>query len=289
MKEEDYPALLKSAEDLSGRNQLNFNRAIQWQLYLLITTAVLTILYQGEAEIALIQAILMLGALSCSIYLASIRPDRLWYAGRAVSESIKTLTWRYISKAEPFDERSLKNRNADQLFQIRLKAVVDQNKDITSRFSKFLDGKQITQEMVRVRALSEKERIQFYSEKRIADQKIWYSKKSDINRKKAKIFFVCLIGANALGIIFAIARILYPKAPFWPTDVFVALSGAALTWMQTKRFTDLANSYALAAHEINLLGEQAKHITPDNFSSFVGDAENAFSREHTQWVARQDS
>jgi hypothetical protein len=29
-------------------------------------------------------------------------------------------------------------------------------------------------------------------------------------------------------------------------------------------------------------------MNEDEFSVFVGDAENAFSREHTQWVARKD-
>jgi hypothetical protein len=62
-----------------------------------------------------------------------------------------------------------------------------------------------------------------------------------------------------------------------------------LSWMQAKRFSELAASYALAAHEISLIKEQS--LLPDTdekFSLFVGDAENAFSREHTQWVARKD-
>ena len=51
----------------------------------------------------------------------------------------------------------------------------------------------------------------------------------------------------------------------------------------------VAASYALAAHEIGLIKEQSLlPDTPEKFSLFVGDAENAFSREHTQWVARKD-
>lgn len=34
--------------------------------------------------------------------------------------------------------------------------------------------------------------------------------------------------------------------------------------------------------------EYALPETDEKFSVFVGDAENAFSREHTQWVARKD-
>jgi len=67
------------------------------------------------------------------------------------------------------------------------------------------------------------------------------------------------------------------------------MAASVLSWMQAKRFSELAASYALAAHEISLIREKSMlPNTPDEFSQFVGDAENAFSREHTQWVARKD-
>ena len=60
--------------------------------------------------------------------------------------------------------------------------------------------------------------------------------------------------------------------------------------MQAKRFTELSASYALTAHEITLIREQADELKKDeHLSTFVGDAENAFSREHTQWEARKDN
>ena len=59
--------------------------------------------------------------------------------------------------------------------------------------------------------------------------------------------------------------------------------------MQAKRYSELAASYALTAHEISLIREQALNpSTEEEFSKFVSDAENAFSREHTQWSARRD-
>jgi hypothetical protein len=70
----------------------------------------------------------------------------------------------------------------------------------------------------------------------------------------------------------------------------VALAASTLSWIQAKRFSELSASYALAAHEISFIKEQAASIKKDdNLSQFVGDAENAFSREHTQWVARKDT
>lgn len=70
---------------------------------------------------------------------------------------------------------------------------------------------------------------------------------------------------------------------------FIAAAASILTWIQAKRFSELAASYTLAAHEINIIKSQAlDEMNEDEFSVFVGDAENAFSREHTQWVARKD-
>ena len=140
-----------------------------------------------------------------------------------------------------------------------------------------------------MRAKSLVERKIMYSETRIKDQLSWYAKKAAFNRKKSQYFFWALIGINVIAVIFAAFRIIYINQPFWPTDVFVAIAASILSWMQAKRFSELSASYALAAHEINLIKEQA--LLPDtdeNFSVFVGDAENAFSREHTQWVARKD-
>lgn len=105
----------------------------------------------------------------------------------------------------------------------------------------------------------------------------------------SQYFFWILIGVNIIAVICTALRMIYIELAFWPTDVFVAIAASILSWMQAKRFSELAASYTLASHEIGLIKEQS--LLPDThekFSLFVGDAENAFSREHTQWVARKD-
>ncbi len=68
------------------------------------------------------------------------------------------------------------------------------------------------------------------------------------------------------------------------------MAGGVLTWIQVKRFQEIATAYALTAHEIGIVrGHLADSDTDEEFSEFVKDAENAFSREHTQWVVRQSS
>jgi hypothetical protein len=287
MKKEDFPALYRSASALTHESQKHFFFALKLHLVLLVVGAVLSVVNISTWEIAVLQAFAFLGALSCSIYLFTKRPDRYWYAGRAVAESIKTITWRFVSRAEPFNTDDAASRSS---FHQKLRAIIDQNKDVAGALSSELDGAQVTDAMIKIRALPLEDRKAVYSDSRIKDQLTWYAKKAAFNRKASRNFFAALILTNVIAVICAVLRVRFLTTPVWPTDVFVAIAASLLSWMQAKRYSELASSYALAAHEISLIREQALLAgTDDAFSSFVGDAENAFSREHTQWVARKDA
>lgn len=286
MLEQDFPALYRSADQLSLASQNHFFRALKTHLLMLVLAAVLSIINVPHWSVAALQLLALLAALGCSIYLFSMRPDKLWYAGRAVAESIKTVTWRYVCRAEPFHCEDLVARND---FRQTLKAIVEQNREVCQTLTDYLDGAQITPVMDQIRSDALEKRRETYANNRVSDQLSWYAKKAAFNRKMSKVFFWALIAVNAIAVVFAILRIVHPDQPFWPTDVFVAIAASLLSWMQAKRFSELASSYALAAHEISLIKEQSMSAeTNAKFSTFVGDAENAFSREHTQWVARKD-
>lgn len=286
MQEQDFPALYRSADGLSLSSQICFFRALKVHLLLLVIAAILSIVSIPHWTVAALQLLALLGALGCSIYLFSIRPDKFWYAGRAVAESIKTVTWRYVCRAEPFHGD---DANARNIFRETLKAVVEQNRELCQSLSEHLDGAQITVVMEQMRGRSLEERKATYASDRIGNQLSWYAKKAAFNRCMSKGFFWALIATNSVAVVCAALRIAIVDQPFWPTDVFVAAAASLLSWMQAKRFSELAASYALAAHEISLIKEQSLlSDTDDKFSLFVGDAENAFSREHTQWVARKD-
>lgn len=286
MKEQDFPALYLSANDLSLTSQANFFNALKVHLILLVSAAVLSVVSIPHWLVGVLQVTCLLGALFCSIYLFGKRPDRHWYLGRAVAESIKTITWRYISRAEPFQAEDAIARSE---FHQKLKAIVKQNKDVAQAFTNYLDSPQITDVMTQMRAHPLEKRRATYANDRIKDQLTWYANKSSFNRKTSDKCFIALIVINIVAVISAVIRINFISTPFWPTDIFVAAAASMLSWMQAKRYSELAASYALAAHEIGLIREQS--LLPDSdekFSFFVGDSENAFSREHTQWIARQD-
>jgi hypothetical protein len=286
MQEQDFPALYRSADDLSLTSQRDFFKALRVHLITLVLAAILSIISIPHWSIAVCQLLALLGALGCSIYLFAMRPDRFWYAGRAVAESIKTITWRYVCRAEPFQKDDATARND---FHQKLKQIVEQNREVCRSLTQELDGQQFTPAMEKLRAQSLEERRAAYAESRIKNQLVWYAKKAAFNRKMSRRFFWLLIGVNAIAVMCAALRVAHVDLPFWPTDAFVATAASVLSWMQAKRFSELAASYALTAHEISLIKEQSLlQDTSDKFSLFVGDAENAFSREHTQWVARKD-
>jgi Na+/melibiose symporter-like transporter len=285
MQQQDYPALYRSADRLSLDSQKHFFRVLKAYLVMLVVTAILSIISIKNLSLSVQQLIALLGALGCSIYLYSMRPERLWYAGRAVAESIKTITWRYVCRAEPFQCDDSIARNG---FHQTLKAIVEQNREVCQSLTEHLDVNQFTPVMEQMRAWSLEERRANYAKSRIKDQLTWYARKTAFNRQMSNGFFLALIVTNALAVVCAIFRIVFAEQPFWPTDVFVATAACILCWMQANRFTELAASYALASHEISLINEQS--MLPDSdekFSLFVADSENAFSREHTQWVARK--
>ncbi len=58
------------------------------------------------------------------------KPEDIWYNGRAVAESVKTRTWRWVMKAEPYDKAE-SNEQIKREFLKDLKAILDQNRSLS--------------------------------------------------------------------------------------------------------------------------------------------------------------
>lgn len=286
MKEQDFPALYRSADKLSLDSQKHFFCILTIHLVVLVIAAVLSVVNTTDKWIYVLQLLALIAALGCSVYLWTFRPDRYWYAGRAVAESVKTITWRYVSRAEPFQTEDAIAKND---FKQSLKMIFEQNQDVCSKLIDYANQEQFTDVMQEMRSSPLDNRKKNYCEKRIRDQRDWYAKKAVFNKKRANLFFWCLIIANFIGVVLAILKVAEINPIYLPVDVIITLAASLLSWIQAKRFTELSASYALTAHEIGFINEKLATIdSEDDFSKFVGDAENAFSREHTQWAARRD-
>ncbi len=284
---DSFSGLYQSADQTS----LNAQQAYFWGLFayltLLVTAALVSFIWPLDVYGALGSASLFLVTLTILIALRVKRPDDLWYNGRAVAESVKTRSWRWMMRAEPYED-SENVEIVSKQFINDLKAILSQNKTISSE----LDTQSgisdvISETMIQVRKLPVNERLEIYLNQRVKNQADWYSLKSIFNRKRAQQLFWFSVVLHGIAIAILLYRIKDPSVNY-PVEVIATTAGAVLTWLQAKKHNELGSSYALAAHEIVLIkGEGLSVKTEESLSDFVLSSETAFSREHTQWAARK--
>jgi len=228
-------------------------------------------------------ALCFLIALLVELYLLKNKPERSWYEGRAAAESVKTLSWRYMMGAEPFSIDG-PQADIDCAFLDRLNDVLSVLKDVDLVVGPDV-GEQVGPAMRAVRVASLDERKSVYEGNRVREQQDWYSVKAIWNRNRATLWTLAMIAVEAAGTIAAIL-----KTVGVVRDDLLGLGGAlvaAMTaWLQTKQHRTLATAYSVTALELSSIRSRIAHQkTEEDWSKFVGDAEEAFSREHTLWKA----
>lgn len=290
MEDKQYPALYCATNKASMDAQNQYLNFVRVYSFLLIAAAGLGVYGINEKSSAIIAAVLVIGAIFISVMMILRRDEDTWYRARSVAESVKTSSWRFMMRCEPYvdaaDVRVVKSR-----FRARLKSILSEHKELAEHIGGMVsEQEQITDKMCEVRSFAWVQRADYYRTYRIDEQRSWYANKSAWNRRKGRLWFSILISCQALAVLFLILRVAYPDWGYWPADVFVVAAGSALTWIQVKRFKELAAAYGLTAHEIGVVrGELEQIDSEEKLAVFIADSENAFSREHTQWLARKDS
>ncbi|MDG3580694.1 DUF4231 domain-containing protein [Rhizobium sp. YJ-22] len=284
----DYPALYKTANDMSAGSQALYLRLVRAEYLLLFLAAILSMNFYTTPAYFIIPVLVLIGSLGVLIYRNQQKPEQDWYRGRALAESIKTSCWKYCMVAEPFaGNDSTEVTRAE--FRSYLTEILQANRHIGDRMpSDKAAHDQVTKSMEEVRALPLRERIEYYETFRIREQRSWYAKNAGLNRKASKFWVIASVIAYACAIIMNLLRVVLPEFSFWPIEPVIVIASSILGWMQIKKFNELASSYTLTAHEIGIIQGRILEVnTDEEFSQFVVEAEQAFSREHTQWVARQ--
>lgn len=286
------PALHGAANGASLLGQRRYFQLIRADLALLVIGAALAapdIHNEAAARVVRTSAALVLTVGLFVALAVHLRQDRQrWYGGRAAAESIKSLAWRYMTCAQPF-ELSRPAGEVDREFASALQAILAQSEQLALPLMMISDGPQITERMRNVRALDLPGRMQAYLEERVREQQRWYSSKAQVNAQRERLFTVLIIAAHAVALLFAVFLVFRPTAPLNATGVFATMAAAFLAWLQAREHQGLAQAYAVTAHELGLVEAQALHVASEEaFATFVADAEGAISREHTLWVARRD-
>ena len=190
--------------------------------------------------------------------------------------------------AEPFDEG--KNL-ARQQFRDQLHELFNVNRTSAEKIDeRWSDEDQITAAMESIYSLSVADRIAIYLDGRIKNQRRWYDQKARWNRSRAIFWLTLGACAYIVAIALSMVRVRFPEWQFWPIDPILVIATSIIGWTQIKRYSELTTAYKLTAQEIGLISPKLNGVdTEIELSKFVNEAEQAFSREHTMWTARQTS
>ena len=289
-----FPALYRCADDASSSGQRWYVRWVFVNLSLLFVGALVGSI--GFTDVAnkqiayTISAIVFFGAVGVTILLATRRWEKIWYAGRAVAESAKSLTWKFVCAADPFPS-SLSHPKAVDLFASSLRELLTENKHLASLLAgPDAMGEQVTEYMTGLRDAAVGVKRDVYLAQRVTDQQLWYAQKATDSRNKRNIWFALVVVFQLAAGGSAVLLAAHPTFPWKASAVFSTLASATVAWGTMKRFQELAQSYGLAAQELSLIAARAPYVgTKDELSRFVNDAETAISREHAMWVARRET
>lgn len=284
----EYPALYGSANNGAIKAQSRFLRTARLEYFLLFCVSVASATRGISGINPLINTLLLVVLAGLFVFKIFKQLDQDWYRCRALAESVKTSTWRFSMRAHPFEDTgSIEIPKAN--FRNLLRDILQANRHIAANLETAVT-EQVTDSMVEIRKLPLDQRMHYYVKNRIDNQRTWYSKKSKVN-KNALTFWVTT--TIVLYIIAAIAlnaeQLGLPRATL-AFDPLIVVVTSALGWLQMKRHGELMASYNLTAHEIGIIRGNSESVkSEEELSDFINEAELAFSREHTQWVARRDA
>ena len=283
LEDKDLPGFWRCADNESIKAQKNVLRLVKWRFFGLIFAALLGVIVSVTSWkfISILIIVCFFMVLTVEVLEIYLQPNQIWYSGRALAESAKTLAWRFAVCGAPFNE-NLPLNEAQKLLRKRLNEV---SREASDKIIIDPDHPIITEAMIKLRESSFKERKEAYISQRLENQHIWYANKAKWNQKRATYWKVVLIIGELLAIGIAICQ----SSGLLSINVAGLLStivGCASTWIAVKQFSNLASAYSITASELAILKSEVEDITdPDKWAIEVDDAEEAISREHTLWLA----
>jgi hypothetical protein len=288
----ELPAIFAVADGVSVKGQQRTKRRIIAQLVALNLAAAGSVfsLKVGMGAvtldwIGLVAAVSFVVVLVIQIRRNTSKPEQAWYDGRAVAESVKSLAWKYAVGSRPFTMDDGPSETADRLLSARLQDIVRQMDDPQLSMALRGEDQQISPTMRALRAQSLEIRKESYLKGRVQDQRSWYSSKAKWNQQRVASSNLLLIAVAFIGICAGLAR----AVGLSPLD-FLGLAATVMvtifTLLRLNQHETLARAYHITAKELTTISQNLDSVqTETEWSSFVAEAEEAISREHTLWLA----
>ncbi len=279
---EDFPALHQSADRQSVQAQNSFLFWFKIRLVGIVLAAVGGAIGWTTGRLNIGGAIAFLAfatALAAELILATRRPERTWYEGRAAAESAKTLAWRYMMHGKSFEAD---DHDADATFLTEVKDVLH-DLDALPVHVLAEHQLQISAKMRAIRALPFEQRRALYLSQRIQDQQDWYANKAAWNATRGNAWLMTSVALEFLGLIGGALKA-FGWAEIDLLGIFAAAAAAATAWLQAKQHEHLATAYAVTSQELSAVASELQAVTDETaWAKFVSEAETAISREHTLW------
>jgi hypothetical protein len=280
-----FPGLYAAAETVSAERQRRFLLTRGAEYVALALAAGFGImpnhLLGGVGPIVALALFVL--ALAIRVSKSGEDAEKRWYDARAAAESIKSSTWQFAVGGEAF-------RISDDAAASRF---VESLKDVLTTLPKLDVGVQadssyaVTPEMTALRSASQVDRAACYLSQRVKDQVGWYTRAAKDNKASASRWRLILISVEVSACILGLLRAMSLFDVDWLGFLAAAAAGIA-AWQQTKNYSSLSEAYAVTSHEANLVATTVEQsMTEANWAQTVHDAEAAFSREHTLWLARR--
>ena len=285
----EYPALYQAASQSSRRGQQLFKLLTWIELGLVVlgagAAAVASLSIMSERLVALLAGTAFLLAIVTRLSARARQDDSAWFDGRAVAETVKSQTWRFVMRATPFDQDS----TADRAFAEHLGRTLRARAGLRILADVVPERGQITGQMRAVRNLPIIQRRDLYVAGRIRDQVDWYCRSARRHRRMSARWSILAITSEGLAILTAAVAVANESLALLDLfGVFGALAAALTALNQLGRHEESARAYSLACQELLTIASLAESVrTEDDLAVLVQDAEGAISREHTMWMAKR--
>jgi hypothetical protein len=279
-----YPPLFVVGDEMAKEAERRYLALSAVQLVTPLLCAALAIRGGSEA-VAAIGAAFLVG-LVVSLWLQTRRPDRTWFDGRALAESVKSLAWRYSMGVPPYAKGG-NDAAVDQAFRTQYAALVRDIKIPASRLPHDGIGEAVTPPMRETRARPTAERKAEYIAQRLDDQRKWYRTRAGENERAARAWMT-LISALQVGGLVLVGFTLAGSLTVNPFGLLAAMISSSAGWLQVRRHQELGDSYVAATVDLDLIaGTTATVNNEEDLQKLIEDGEDAMSREHTVWRAKR--
>jgi conflict system pore-forming effector with SLATT domain len=293
MKPGDYPATLRAARVVAALAQRRYFAFLLLQLGAAFLGALFASVAAAVEVPTIAQACRQASAVALLVSFVVLllgrvlRTDALWWDARAVAESIRSFTWRFMMQAAPFEGAAA--ASPEERFRVQLVEAQRARPDISAAVERRRDAdpSEISAVMRETRRAPLEARRAFYREQRLDDQRRWYGDRARSHERAREAYFL-LATLVQLGAVL-VAFLQWRPWRLNLVPLLVAISASVTAWAQARRHEESAQAYAAARQELDVVAARLESATDEAaFEAAVAETETVLSREHTAWMARRN-